>query len=245
MVPQVTKETQQKAADTLAFCGGGGREEGSGAKKPRWEASGSHQVLCGLALVCATMLPSRVKWQNGHKLLSIRGLPQSRRLVSPCCLQLTVKRWRPCLKSLIPASLLSMHSKPPHWAITPAILYTSSSSSSSSGGERKSSRNRGKDEYGNKTKSPLPGWRNNLPSILIRGIREYLPRIPPSPRTWNVHWSQSSNPRAAESVERAIHTCGGVQGLDKLFSGIAQQSPHSINNPHGLSLRREVGERHS
>lgn len=46
--------------------------------------------------------------------------------------QLTVSRCLPCLKSLIPDSLLSMHSSPPHCAMTPAILYTSSSSSSSS-----------------------------------------------------------------------------------------------------------------
>lgn len=46
---------------------------------------------------------------------------------------LTVSRCLPCLKSLIPDNRLSIHSSPPHWAITPAILYTSSSSSSSSG----------------------------------------------------------------------------------------------------------------
>lgn len=80
----------------------------------------------------------------------------------PCCPQLTVRRWRPCLKSLIPASLLSMHSRPPHWAITPAILYTSSSSSSSSGREEKTQRTkRGEDR--NKSESPecyspLLGW---------------------------------------------------------------------------------------
>lgn len=45
---------------------------------------------------------------------------------------LTVSRCLPCLKSLIPDSRLSIHSSPPHWAMTPAILYTSSSSSSSS-----------------------------------------------------------------------------------------------------------------
>jgi hypothetical protein len=35
------------------------------------------------------------------------------------------------------------------------------------------------------------------------------------------------------------HTCGGIQGFDELLGGISKQPPHSINNPHGLSLSRK------
>lgn len=110
-------------------------------------------------LHCAWMAPCCPLELNGTMTTSFFPLAlfQSRRLIPPYCLQLTVRRCRPCLKSLIPANLLSMHSRPPHWAITPAILYTSSSSSSSSG-EGKPSRHRGKGEDGHKTDSPLLGW---------------------------------------------------------------------------------------
>lgn len=93
-------------------------------------------------------LPFTVKWHNDF----YQSLKAGSYLADP---QLTVRRWRPCLKSLIPASLLSMQSRPPHWAITPAILYTSSSSSSSSADKGKQTEigavNKG-------SRGPLPGW---------------------------------------------------------------------------------------
>lgn len=67
-------------------------------------------------------------WFDGER---IKTRLYKRLLTKKKC-QLTVSRCLPCLKSLIPDSLLSMHSSPPHCAMTPAILYTSSSSSSSS-----------------------------------------------------------------------------------------------------------------
>lgn len=130
------------------------RERG---EKPIAErAQGSCQALHWLALAHGTMLASKAQ---GHAATASfqTGLSQSQGMVPTCCLQLTVRRWRPCLKSLIPASLLSMHSRPPHWAITPAILYTSSSSSSSSVGEGEPHANGGEGELGNKTDGPLPG----------------------------------------------------------------------------------------
>lgn len=105
-----------------------------------WRARATARLVPGMHRSTAPCCPLGL---NGSS-RPVHGGPSRRGgLVLSCCLRLTVRRWRPCLKSLIPASLLSMHSRPPHWAITPAILYTSSSSSSSSEREGKPSENGG------------------------------------------------------------------------------------------------------
>lgn len=130
-----------------------GQEAGEGELMEQ-QAEGGCQPLAGLPWPVAPCHPLGLHSTVATG-FSLQG-PFSRQRVGPtCCPQLTVRRWRPCLKSLIPASLLSMHSRPPHWAITPAILYTSSSSSSSSEGGGKPSRNGREGKDGNKTNNPL------------------------------------------------------------------------------------------
>ena len=136
----MTGEAQQRLAITLVFGGGGewsGREHW-GREPEVWRARATARWVPGVQRSAAPCCPLGL---NGSGRAVRRGPSRRGGLLPSCCLRLTVRRWRPCLKSLIPASLLSMHSRPPHWAITPAILYTSSSSSSSSDTEGKPSEN--------------------------------------------------------------------------------------------------------
>lgn len=156
LIPQVAKETQQEAAITAA-ASGTAKKQGSG-ELPESRARGSCQALHWLALAQGTKPPSRVTCAGTVAASFPPQGPLSKQWTGPTLPpRLTVRRWRPCLKSLIPASLLSMHSRPPHCAMTPAILYTSSSSSSSSEGGGRPSGNGRKDTDGNKTDNPLPG----------------------------------------------------------------------------------------
>lgn len=111
---------------------------------------------------------------------------------------LTVRRCLPCLKSLIPESLFNMHSRPPHCAITPAILYTSSSSSSSS--EQRENTN-----Y---------KW-----------------------ETWDKLWGGKKTENNVKKGSCNIKpTCSWVQRLNELLCCISQKPPHSVDDPHWLTL---------
>lgn len=130
---------------------------------------------------------------------------------------LTVSRCLPCLKSLIPDSRLSIHSSPPHCAMTPAILYTSSSSSSSS--EIRS----GKIFVFLVVKGYCIFIFHNWTQALVL-------------ETTGLHTDEQAKNWTTSCKWTVNLTCGWVQWLYELLCGISQQTSHSIDDSHWLTL---------
>ncbi len=154
-----------------------------------------------------------------------------------------MSRCLPCLKSLIPDSRLSIHSRPPHCAMTPAILYTSSSSSSSSvirsGKTFYSSIVMRYCTFSFSITVPRQYWlqanvmAKSMSATLVNSINicDYITHIRLRHMWASYVWLVLTHCKLTVNL-----TCGWVQWLYELLSGISQQTSHSIDDSHWLTL---------